>query len=170
MSLLFIFFALPIATILLSIVLQKVLKCPILVAITFFAIYLVVAFGAFLEFLAEALVATIIYTIIAFLVAYFSMIISRITNKLSQNCSSYSCQESNIQNCCCNNNVTNDLLKISYNCGNSRNNDLLTVSSNCNPSSNCMRTQNENVAVNANFTPCQDNPNRGCIRGCYKRR
>lgn len=67
---LLIFFALPFATILLSIVLQNVLKCPILVGITFFAIYLIVAFSAFSNSLAEALIATIVYTIIAFTTAY----------------------------------------------------------------------------------------------------
>ena len=41
---LFIFFALPLATILLAIVLQKILRSPILVAITAFAIYLIIAF------------------------------------------------------------------------------------------------------------------------------
>ena len=39
---LLIFFAIPFATILLAIVFQKVLKCPILVSITFFAIYLII--------------------------------------------------------------------------------------------------------------------------------
>ena len=47
MNILLIFFALPIATILLAIVLQKILKSPILVAIIFFAIYLIVTFTAF---------------------------------------------------------------------------------------------------------------------------
>ena len=47
---LFIFFALPLATILLSIVFQKILRSPILVAITFFAIYLIVAFTIFYAF------------------------------------------------------------------------------------------------------------------------
>ena len=37
---LLIFFALPLATVLLAIVFEKILKCPILVAITFFSIYL----------------------------------------------------------------------------------------------------------------------------------
>ena len=67
---LLVFFALPLATILLSIVLQTVLKCPILVGITFFAIYLIIAFAAFSGSLAEALIATIIYSIIAFVTAY----------------------------------------------------------------------------------------------------
>ena len=66
MNLLLILFALPIATILLAIVLQKVLKCPVLVAITFFAIYLIVAFALFN---ASFLVLVIIYTVLAYITA-----------------------------------------------------------------------------------------------------
>ena len=60
MNTLLLFFALPVATVLLAIVLQKVLKNPILVAITFFAVYLIVAFAAFDE---TFLVFAIVYTI-----------------------------------------------------------------------------------------------------------
>ena len=74
---LFIFFVLPLATILLSIVLQKLLRSPILVGITFFAIYLIVSFVAFSNNLAEALIATIIYTIIAIITAYITRLICR---------------------------------------------------------------------------------------------
>ena len=66
---LLIYFALPLATILLAIVLQKILRSPILVSITFFAIYLIVAFAAFSDDLAPALVATIIYSLLAFITA-----------------------------------------------------------------------------------------------------
>lgn len=66
MNLLLILFALPIATILLAIVLQKILKCPVLVAITFFAIYLIVAFAFFN---ASFLILVIIYTILAYITA-----------------------------------------------------------------------------------------------------
>ena len=47
MNILLLFFVLPIATIILSIVLLKLLKCPVLVAATFFAIYLILAYTAF---------------------------------------------------------------------------------------------------------------------------
>ena len=47
MNNLLLLFALPVATIVLAIVLQKILNNPLLVAATFFAIYLVVAFSAF---------------------------------------------------------------------------------------------------------------------------
>lgn len=72
MNTLLIFFALPIATIILAIVLQKILKCPILVAATFFAIFLIVTFAAFdVNFLIFA----IIYTILAYIAAVITRFI-----------------------------------------------------------------------------------------------
>ena len=184
MSLLFIFFALPIATILLAIVLQKILKCPILVAITFFAIYLIASFVAFSDFLGEALIATIIYTMLAFLTAYITRIIGIFMNRLGDsnintNCRNKNCNSNlnnnnnnNINNnentneCCCNNsNTPNNLLRISYNCGNGEDNNLLTVNSNCgnlgsgtdiinNENSCCCNNPDRNIAVTANVVPC----------------
>ena len=69
---LLLFFALPVATIILAIVLQKILKCPILVAATFFAIYLIVAFAIFDS---TFLIYVIAYTIIAYITAYLTKII-----------------------------------------------------------------------------------------------
>lgn len=66
---LLLFFALPVATIILAIVLQKILKCPILVAATFFAIYLIVAFAIFD---ASFLIFVIAYTILAYIAAYLT--------------------------------------------------------------------------------------------------
>ena len=66
MNNLLIFFAIPVATIILSIVLQKILRSPFLVAATFFAIFLVVTFAAFDE---SFLVFAILYTLLAFLTA-----------------------------------------------------------------------------------------------------
>ena len=83
---LFVFFALPLATILLAIVLQKILRSPILVAITFFAIYLIVAFASFSDTLAEALIAAIVYTIIAYITAYIVMILCRCRRRISCSC------------------------------------------------------------------------------------
>ena len=60
------FVILPLATILIAIVLQKVLQSPTLVAILTFAIYLILAFTAFTT---EFLINAVIYTIIAFLTA-----------------------------------------------------------------------------------------------------
>ena len=60
------FFALPVATFILAFVLEKIIRVPILTALTFFAIYLVVAFTAFD---ASFLVFAIIYTLIAYIAA-----------------------------------------------------------------------------------------------------
>lgn len=63
------YFALPVATIILAIVLEKILRCPFLTAATFFAIYLIVAFAAFD---ASFLIFAIAYTILAFIAAYIA--------------------------------------------------------------------------------------------------
>ncbi len=74
---LLLFFALPIATIILAVVFQKILKCPLLVAATFFAIYLILAFSAFDE---SFLVNAIVYTILAFIVASVVQFICRVVD------------------------------------------------------------------------------------------
>ena len=66
MNTILLFFALPIATIILAIVLQKILKNPVLVAATFFAIYLIVTFAVFDS---DFLIFAIAYTIIAYITA-----------------------------------------------------------------------------------------------------
>lgn len=74
MNILLIFFAIPLAVIIFSVVLQKILKCPILVASVIFAILVLVTFiiGDL-----RVLVLAIIYTILAFIVAFLTMIICR---------------------------------------------------------------------------------------------
>lgn len=66
MNILLIFFALPIAVIIVSAILEKLLKCPIAVASLIFAIFLVVTFAVFEV---TFLIATLVYTIIAFITA-----------------------------------------------------------------------------------------------------
>ena len=80
MNTLLLFFALPVATVILAIVLQKILNNPLLVAATFFAIYLVVAFAAFD---ASFLVYAIIYTILAYITAILVNAICRLLRALS---------------------------------------------------------------------------------------
>ena len=92
MNTLLIFFALPIATIILAIVLQKVLKCPILIALTFFAIYLIVTFAAFD---ANFLIFAIVYTILAYIAAVITRFIMNAINDNDDN------------NCGCSNTVAN---------------------------------------------------------------
>ena len=81
MNTLLIFFALPIAVIIISIALQKIFKCPFLVAGIIFAIFLTVTFViGNLNFL----VATIAYTILAFITAVITNIICRILSELDR--------------------------------------------------------------------------------------
>lgn len=81
MTELLIFFALPIATIIISIALQKILKCPFLVAGIVFAIFLVVTFVIpDLTFL----VATIAYTLIAFITAFLTMWFKRFIDEYNR--------------------------------------------------------------------------------------
>lgn len=89
MNTLLIFFAIPIAVIIVSIALQKILKCPILVAGVIFAILLVVTFAAFTT---EFLVFAIVYTILAFIVAILTQFFCNIIHS----------------GCCMNQNDNND--------------------------------------------------------------
>ena len=79
MNTLLIFFAFPVATVILAIVLQKVLRNPLLVAATFFAIYLVITF-AFFD--ASFLVYAILYAILAYVTAILSAWICRLLRML----------------------------------------------------------------------------------------
>ena len=185
---LFIFFALPLATILLSIVLQKILRSPLLVAITAFAIYLIIAFAAFSDTLAEALIAVIVYTIIAFVTAYLVQLICELFRRLKLCCrnNDNGCNCNNNCNRCCGNgnnencDIQNDLLTISCNCANGGESDLLTVSSNClagNLNGNNARiedttyeelNENTNTGVTANISSYRVTPNIG-KRRIYRR-
>ena len=77
MNTLLIFFAFPIAVIIISAIMQKVLKNPIAVASLVFAIFLIVTFAVFDE---TFLIATLIYTIIAFITALIINFICQINN------------------------------------------------------------------------------------------
>lgn len=74
MNIILLFFVLPIVTIILAIVLEKILRCPILTAATFFAIFLILAFTVFDE---TFLIFVIAYTIIAFITAVIAEIFFR---------------------------------------------------------------------------------------------
>lgn len=77
------YFALPVATIILAIVLEKILRCPFLTAATFFAIYLIVAFAAFD---ASFLIFAIAYTILAFIAAYIAECLFQRSSNSGCNC------------------------------------------------------------------------------------
>ncbi len=87
MNILLIFFAIPIATIILSAILETFINCPYKVAGIFFSIFIVVAFA--LGGTAELLVAAIVYTIISFITAYIVMILCN-RNKNDCNCNNFS--------------------------------------------------------------------------------
>lgn len=116
MNSLLIFFALPIAVIIISIALQRILKCPILVAAIIFAIFLIVTFIVNnLNFLIAAIVYAIISYITAFVACLACRFLSRIGNECGCRCS---CSENN-------------------------NNNVLTISNLQNGNSNCGCNQNE---------------------------
>lgn len=97
MNTLLIFFALPIATIILAAVLEKLLNCPIAVSAVFFAIFLVVTFSSFD---ATFLIATIIYTILAFISALLVRFIIRLreeSNEESGKICNCGCSQNNLQ-------------------------------------------------------------------------
>lgn len=100
MNILF-FVVLPLATILIAIVLQKLLRSPILVAILFFAVYLILAFTVFTT---DFLINAIIYTIIAFITAVVFRLICCLIRRLDCNYNNGICIN-------CNNNQENDLLE-----------------------------------------------------------
>ena len=183
MTILFVFFVLPLATILLAIVLQKILRNPILVGITFFAVYLIVAFTAFSESLAAAIIGAIILSVLAFITAVIVQLICILRERFCDNWNNNNTY--NRRTKCCeaddNNETqtisdTGNLLRISCNCQNGETNDLLTINSNCNSNSNnnenncgCNNTLN-GVAVSGNIVPSTNNRGRTvCIRGCYRR-
>lgn len=110
---LLIFFAIPIAVIIVSIALQKIFKCPFLVSAIIFAIFLVATFiiGNLVY-----LVATIAYTILSFVTAIITQTICRIQNELERR----------------NNNNEN----TTYSCGCNTSNNSIAVSANVFPNSN----------------------------------
>lgn len=72
MNNLLIFFAFPIAVIIISVILQKNLNNPIAVAALTFAIFLVITFAFFDE---TFLIATLAYTILAFITAFIAKVV-----------------------------------------------------------------------------------------------
>lgn len=99
MSNVLIFFVLPVVTIILAIVLQKILKCPILVAATFFAIFLILAFTVFGT---EFLIFAILLAILAFIVASITRLICRIKRKIRECCDcDCGCDDCDSDDCDC---------------------------------------------------------------------
>lgn len=158
MNTLLIFFALPIAIIIISIALQKIFKCPFLVAGIIFAIFLIVTFAiGNLNYL----VATIAYTILAFITAVLTNIICRILRELDRREEANNGNLLTISSNGCNR-VENDLLTINTSWPNNNNNN--TSSCNCN-------TSNDSIAVRAKVIPNNNTNGRtGSFCGCFRRR
>lgn len=135
MNTLLLFFALPIATIILAIVLEKILRSPILVAATFFAIYLIVAF-AFFD--ATFLIFAIVYTILAFIAAVIADFFFRRARNWNDRCNRNNLGiENNNNNSNCNNQNNNSESNCGCNNGNSNNSN-----------NNCSCNQPEVVTAN----------------------
>ncbi|MBP3463938.1 MAG: DUF2651 family protein [Clostridia bacterium] len=111
-NILLLFFAIPIAIIILSIIFETIINCPIKIAGIVFAIFLIVTFAAFDE---TFLIFTILYTILAFIVAW-------ITKQWTNNQSD--CQEesncSDDSNDSTNSNNTNNTNNCRCGCNNAR--------------------------------------------------
>ena len=132
MNTLLIFFAIPVATIILAIVLQKILNSPLLVAATFFAIFLVVTFAAFDEsFLVFAILYTLLALITAILVRFICCLINNSDNPCVNGNNRQICNisgnennandsedneesNSNSSGCGCNRNATNQYFARRY--------------------------------------------------------
>ncbi len=156
MNILLIFFALPIAVIIISIALQKIFKNPLLVAAIIFAIFLIVTFVVNdLNFL----VAAIAYAIISFLTALITYLICR--------CLKEQCRE-NI-NCCCNNNIMTANTNQNNNGIQTTDGNQLVVT-NCNENNNnsfnYQVTSTDGVTARISIVPNNTN-NNGC--GCNRR-
>ena len=117
MNTLLIFFAIPVATIILAIVLQKVLNSPLLVAGTFFAIFLIITFAAFdVSFLVIAILYTLLAFITAILARFICCLIHNSDNPCLKNIANAEiCADSDSENdddnnnsgCGCNRSVSN---------------------------------------------------------------
>lgn len=136
-TLLLLFFALPIAIIILSIVLLRILKCPILVAATFFAILLVVSFivdgTGFLIFV-------IAYTILSYITAVITRLICNIIERINR---------------CCNNEIEENNQVALANITSNNNNNCNQQCCRCNSNND---TSNNNNQARFTLTTNQANP------------
>ena len=156
MNTLLIFFAFPVATIILAIVFEKIIRNSILTTATFFAIFLVIAF-AFFD------VAFLVYVIIYTILAYITTVISELffrrcrnwdnrTEKLGANGDNNESENIRINN-------------INNNCDcNDNNDDNNSYNNNYNNNLNC-NCQQEAIAKNT----MKNNTGRSGTLGCYRK-
>ncbi len=138
MNILLIFFAFPIAVIIVSAILQKLLNSPLAVASLIFAIFLVITFAAFDE---TFLIATLAYTILAFITASLVRLFCR------------TCEN----NCICEalSNLINNNTGDSENNIATINNTLNEILNSINNTSNTNNTNNSNNSNNNNTCGCR---------------
>lgn len=139
MNILLIFFAIPLATIILSAILETFIKCPFKVAGIFFSIFIVVAFA--LGGTAELILAAIVYTIISFITAILVKCITK------RRCNGYNNWNSNIYNNW--DNSSNSVAPVNFNNGltNGFDNNFLNLNNNS-ATENVL--QDDNNVLNAN--------------------
>lgn len=161
-----IFLVLPIAIIILAIVLQRILKCPTLVALTFFAIFLILTFTVFGT---DFLIFAILYTILAFIAAFLADLFCRIARRVRNWDDNNSCSCRSERNCNCDH---ANRFRSSERSGRSRNNgcgcsdcndrddanngNLLTLTSACRNGESA-----ELLAINSNGN-CNNNGRNNC--------
>ena len=151
---LLIFFALPVATILLAIVLERILHSPFLVAITFFSIYLIILFILFatgvVTDLSTYLIAIIVYTVLAFITAVIVRFIRCICRRFLGDCCSI---------CPRNNSDVEGIADTNCLCGGNNENVEENNNNNCN--------ENNRFVVDGNVIP--NNNRTGRVFGRYRR-
>lgn len=163
MNILLLFFALPIATIILAIALQKILKCPVLVAAIFFAIYLIVTYAVFDS---SFLVFAIVYTIIAYITAVITRLICNLIERWNE-CNRNWCECNNQDNV----NATSNVTAVSNGtwCCTSRSNPTITLRTRAN--NNCTNNDTDNLQNNPMviLTNGGGRSGRNCNCGCGRR-
>lgn len=137
MNILLIFFAFPIAVIIISAILQKLLNSPVAVAALIFAIFLVLTFAVFDEIF---LIATFAYTILAFITALITKLLCKSNDNDDDNNRICECLRDILNNCLRDrdnrdrNNIVNSLSDI-LSSNNSSDNNNNSSSCGCNSSS-----------------------------------
>ena len=152
MNTLLIFFAFPIAVIIFSIVLQKLLHNPFAVSSLIFAVFIVITFATFDQ---NFLIATLAYTILSFITA---LLTDRINNSSNNSCS-FCNQNPDSTTCLCN--ALTDALENSNNNTNAVIDGLLDIlqKNNNNNSDNTETDNDENETCNTNSKSTTTIPN-----------
>lgn len=122
MNLILLLFVLPFATIIFSIVLQRIIRSPVLVALTVFSIFLILAFTVFDE---SFLIIAILYTILSYITAVITRLIKRIIKRCLCNLNDSDNDNSGDEDVDCDNDSDND----STGCGCNRS--AVIINENC---------------------------------------